>query len=159
MSYSNISATLTEKDMAVINDALTQIEQKLPFLINLSMNERKGLFKLGTKSLDFVEDAFAAAQNFPTILPATFDAEEFRKDSSLFKSMTSLTQRIDSLAEKVNDTLLAVGSEALNSSLFVYAYVQTASDSTPGLKNIAEKLKERFKRNPYKRTAAPVSNE
>jgi hypothetical protein len=30
-------------------------------------------------------------------------------------------------------------------SLEVYAYVQTAGDRTPGLKSVAQKLKERFK--------------
>jgi hypothetical protein len=30
-------------------------------------------------------------------------------------------------------------------SLEVYAYVQTAADRTPGLKSVAEKLKDRFK--------------
>jgi hypothetical protein len=45
----------------------------------------------------------------------------------------------------VDDTLLAVGSEAMNNSLTVYDYVKTAAKKTPGLKTIAEQLGERFK--------------
>jgi hypothetical protein len=49
------------------------------------------------------------------------------------------------LTEQVDDTLMAVGSEAMTSSLTVYDYVKTASKRTPGLKTVAEQLGERFK--------------
>jgi hypothetical protein len=49
------------------------------------------------------------------------------------------------LTEQVDDTLLAVGSDAMTSSLTVYDYVKTAAKKTPGLKTIAEQLGERFK--------------
>jgi hypothetical protein len=52
---------------------------------------------------------------------------------------------LDSLHEKVDNTHAAVGSEAMQASLEVYAYVQTAKDRVPGLKSVAEKLRERFK--------------
>ncbi len=49
------------------------------------------------------------------------------------------------ITEQVDDTLLAVGSEAMSSSLTVYDYVKTAAKKTPGLKTVAEQLGERFK--------------
>jgi hypothetical protein len=36
--------------------------QKLPFLINLTADERKSIFKAGPDSLSFVTNAFTAAQ-------------------------------------------------------------------------------------------------
>jgi hypothetical protein len=45
----------------------------------------------------------------------------------------------------VDDTLMAVSSEAMTSSLTVYDYVKTAAKKTPGLKTLAEQLGERFK--------------
>ncbi len=47
---------------------------------------------------------------------------------------------LNQLSEQVDDTLLAVGSEAMTSSLTVYDYVKTAAKKTPGLKGIAEQL-------------------
>lgn len=49
------------------------------------------------------------------------------------------------MTEQVDDTLLAVGSEAMSSSLTVYDYVKTAAKKTPGLKILAHQLGERFK--------------
>ncbi len=40
---------------------------------------------------------------------------------------------------------MAVGSEAMTSSLTVYDYVKTASKKTPSLKTVAEQLGDRFK--------------
>lgn len=39
---------------------------------------------------------------------------------------------------------MAVGSEAMGSSLTVYDYVKTSAKKTPGLKTLAEQLGERF---------------
>jgi hypothetical protein len=49
------------------------------------------------------------------------------------------------LSEQVDDTLMAVGSDAMSNSLTVYDYVKTASKKTPGLKAIAEQLGSLFK--------------
>ena len=146
MPYSNISAALSTPDVDAIKAAITTINQKLPFLVNLSSDERKSLYKLGSKSVDFVNDASLAAKNYPTIFPASFNIVEFQKDADLVKALSEVKLLLDSLCERVNDTLTAVGSEAMGESLDVYAYVQRASDAnTPGLKTVADKLKERFK--------------
>ena len=146
MSYQNISVNLVQADIDAIKAALVTINTKLPFLITLDAEERKTLFKLGPKSADFVQDASGASINFPNILPASFDKAEYAKDTALFKTLADLKFLIDSLQEKLDHTYMAVGSEAMVASLEVYAYVQTAADRTPGLKTVAEKLKDRFKR-------------
>ncbi len=51
----------------------------------------------------------------------------------------------DQLTKQVDDTLMAVGSEAMTGSLTVYDYIKTVSKKTPGLKTVAEQLGERFK--------------
>ncbi len=145
MSYQNISYDLPTADLDAVKAAIATIQQKLPFLVTLDGQERKALFKLGPKSADFVQDAGAAAGSFPTILPSSFDAAEFNRDTTLFKSLSEVKLLLDSLCEKVDHTYFAVGSEAMTASLEVYAYVQTASDRTPGLKTVAEKLKDRFR--------------
>jgi hypothetical protein len=117
----------------------------LPFLITLDAEERKALFKLGPKSADFVKDASMAAVNFPAMLPASFDKVEYTKDTTLFDALGDLKSLVDSLQEKLDNTYMAVGSEAMVASLEVYAYVQTAADRTPGLKSVADKLKDRFR--------------
>jgi hypothetical protein len=56
MSYQNISYSLPKADIDAVKVALETITGKLPFLITLGAEERKALFKLGTKSADFVKE-------------------------------------------------------------------------------------------------------
>lgn len=146
MSYSNISSMLSAQEVTDIKNLIANISKQMPFLISLTPKERSSILKLGPKSADFASDAAVAAKGFPKILPESFQKEEFQKDSALFANLTEIAMELDALQEKVNDTLLAVGSEAMSEALEVYAYVQTAAPKTPGLKSVAEKLKERFKR-------------
>jgi hypothetical protein len=145
MSYQNISAKLSDTDLQEIKAALVVIETKLPFLVHLTVEERRKLFKMGNKSLAFVSNSLTAAQSNPDILPASFDLDEFMSDYQLATALTEVHLRLQQLTEKVDDTLLAVSSEAMHSSLTVYDYVKTAAKQTPGLKAIAEQLGERFK--------------
>ena len=145
MAYQNITASLSPQDIQEVKAALQKVQQKLPFLITLSTEERRKLVKMGDKSLAFVNNSVTAAQSNPEILPATFDVEELVRDYQLAAVLTELLISIQQLTEQVDDTLMAVGSEAMTGSLTVYDYVKTASKKTPGLKSVAEQLGERFK--------------
>ncbi|OYE06174.1 hypothetical protein [Nostoc sp. 'Peltigera membranacea cyanobiont' 232] len=145
MAYQNIAAALSPQDIQEIKAALQKIQQKMPFLVTLSTEERRKLVKMGDKSLAFVNNSVTAAQSNREILPATFDVEELVRDYQLATALTEVLISMQQLAEQVDDTLMAVGSEAMTSSLTVYDYVKTASKKTPGLKIVAEQLGERFK--------------
>ena len=157
MPYQNITATLSDTDIQQIKAALDTIQQKLPFLVNLTTDERRKLFKMGDKSLAFVNNSLSTAQSNRDILPASFDLDEFMRDYQLTVALTELLLGLRQLEEKVDDTLMAVSSEAMSSSLTVYDYVKTAAKKTPGLKTVADQLGERFKAiktKPSKPTAA-----
>ncbi|MEH2232572.1 MAG: hypothetical protein V7K71_23565 [Nostoc sp.] len=158
MAYQNIAATLSPQDIQEIKAALQTVQKKMPFLITLSNEERRKLVKMGDKSLAFVNNSITAAQSNREILPATFDVEELVQDYQLAAALTELLTSMQQLTEQVDDTLMAVGSEAMTSSLTVYDYVKTASKKTPGLKTVAEQLGERFKAiGKGKSTKTPVS--
>ena len=146
MSYQNLSYVMPQADVDAVKAAIATINAKMTFLINLLEDEKKGLFKLGPKSADFVQDCAIVVQNYNSILPPNFPAAEFLKGAQLFKSLLELGMLIDSLQEKIHDTLMAVGSEAMGSALQVYAYVQAAAHINPGMKSVEEKLSERFKK-------------
>ncbi|MBW4451939.1 MAG: hypothetical protein KME55_04235 [Nostoc indistinguendum CM1-VF10] len=145
MAYQNITGSLTPADIQEIKAAFATIEAKLPFLVTLSVEERRKLFKMGDKSLAFVNTSLTAAQSNREILPASFDVDEFVRDYQLAATLSELLIGLRQLPEQVDDTLMAVGSETMSSSLTVYDYVKTAAKKTPGLKTIAEQLGERFK--------------
>ncbi|MBD2070314.1 hypothetical protein H6F93_22845 [Leptolyngbya sp. FACHB-671] len=145
MPYQNISATLTDEKLKEIKTAIATIQTNMPFLVNLTTDERRKRFKMGDKSLAFVNNSLSVTQNNSEIVPANFDIAEFAKDYQLMVALTEILSLLEQLTEKVDDTLVAVGSESMASSLLVYDYVKTAAKHTPGLKSVADQLGERFK--------------
>jgi hypothetical protein len=146
MPYQNIDATLSTADLQAVKDAFATILQKLPFLINLSVDERKSTFKAGPNSLSFVQNALTSAQNNPSIFPASFSATDFQRDVDLFASLTELQTIAESVASQIDDTRLAVGGEAMQAASQVYNYIKTAAKTTPGLRPLADQLGERFQK-------------
>ncbi|MGB7085242.1 MAG: hypothetical protein WBD47_06785 [Phormidesmis sp.] len=146
MVYKNIDSDLSQADLAKIKAALKTVQEQLPFLVHLSVQERRRSFKMGDKSLAFVTNSLLAAQSNPEILPGSFDVEAFGRDYQLSRSLLEVQGILKQLNEKVDDTLLAVGSEAMTGSLSVYEYVKAAAKREPGLKGLAEQLGERFKK-------------
>lgn len=145
MPYQNIDATLSPEDIQAIKAAVGTIVQKLPFLVNLTPQERKSLFKAGPDSISFLQNAMNAAEDHPDILPRSFSTPAFKNDVELFTAMTDIGTVIASLASEVDDTRIAVGGEAMQEASQVYTYVKAAAKTTPGLKPVAEQLGERFR--------------
>lgn len=145
MAYQNISASISDTDLQAIKDAIQLIGNKMPFLIALSVDEKRNLFKLGSKSTDFVNNCNQVAENYPNILPANFDKVELAKDSKLFTQLSELQLLLNTLNEKLNDTSIVIGNEAMKASLTVYDYVKTAAKSEAGMKTVVEQLQQRFK--------------
>ena len=73
MSRTSISATLARKEKDAVLQAIATIKEKLPFLIDLSAEERKALPKMGDKSRAFVGKALEVATQNPEFLPRSFD--------------------------------------------------------------------------------------
>lgn len=145
MANPNISAALSDEDVAAIIAAADTIKTKISFGVTLSPDQRQALPKLGTKSGGFVSEAQAAAAAHPDIFPAAFDKAEFAKDAALFEKLLAVYVAVAPIAEMVEHTTMAVGSEAFAEARTVYSYVKTAAKTTPGLQGVADKLGERFK--------------
>lgn len=142
---SELNQMLSDQDMQEIKQAIDLIQAKLPFLITLSVDERKRLYKMGDKRIAFVQNSLSAAQSNPNILPASFDLKGFNQRYQMAVRLNEVLMRVQQLHEQVDDTVLAMGSEAMGHSLTVYDYVKTAAKKTPGLKGIAEQLGTLFK--------------
>jgi hypothetical protein len=95
--------------------------------------------------LPFVEEAFRFAGNNTELFPSYLKYEEFRKDFYLFRNLKALQDLLKPLYEKINDTLIAVGSETFSAARdFYYAVKRAAESGVPGCDVIARDLGERF---------------
>ena len=145
MTATPISATLTQADRAAVMDAIATIKDRLPFLVDLSVEERKALPKIGDKSRAFVSKALEVAIQNPDFLPRSFDLDEMRKDVQLFEAIYPLVMALAQLQELMDDTYTLVGSEAYAAALQVYNYAK-ASGQGSGLDAVVDELGQRFAR-------------
>ncbi|MBD2354127.1 hypothetical protein H6G41_05735 [Tolypothrix sp. FACHB-123] len=145
MADTQVSAKLSAADREAVMEAIGTIRQKLPFLIDLSTEERKALPKLGDKSRAFVSKALEIAAQNPDFLPRSFDVDEMRRDIELFEALYPILLSLTQLQELVDDTSVAVGSEAYAAGLLVYNYAK-ASGKGAGLDSMVDDLGRRFAR-------------
>lgn len=146
MPNRKIDATISPADVQAIKDALTVIRTKLPFLVKLSVDERRATFKAGPDSISFLQNALAAVRAHPDIFPTTFDQAAFAQDVELLESMSDVNAQVDSVASAIDDTRMAVGGEAMQAGVQVYEYVRAAEKTQPGLKPLVDRLGERFQK-------------
>jgi hypothetical protein len=145
MADSKVSAKLSPTDKKAVMDAINTIKEKLPFLIDLTTEERKSLPKLGDKSRAFVSKALEIAAQNPDFLPRSFDVDEMRRDIELFEDLYPILLSLSQLQELIDDTSVAVGSEAYAAGLMVYNYAK-ASGKGAGLESMIDDLGRRFAR-------------
>ncbi|BAT56318.1 hypothetical protein NOS3756_53220 [Nostoc sp. NIES-3756] len=145
MPDSKVSARLTPADREAVMQSINTIKEKLPFLVDLTTEERKSLPKLGDKSRAFVSKALEIATQNPDFLPRSFDLDEMRRDIELFEALYPILLSLTQLQELVDDTSVAVGSEAYAAGLMVYNYAK-ASGKGAGLDSMVDDLGRRFAR-------------
>ncbi|MEH2079733.1 MAG: hypothetical protein V7K89_06885 [Nostoc sp.] len=145
MADNKVSAKLSSADREAVMQAITTIREKLPFLIDLTTEERKALPKLGDKSRAFVSKALEIGTQNPDFLPRSFDLNEMRQDIELFEALYPILLSLTQLQELVDDTSVAVGSEAYAAGLMVYNYAKVSGKGA-GLDSMIDDLGRRFAR-------------
>ena len=157
MAENRISATLAPADKEAVMQAIATIREKLPFLVDLTTDERRTMLKMGDKSRAFVSKALEVATQNPNFLPRSFDLEEMRRDLTLFEALYPVLLSLTQLQELVDDTCIASASEAYAAALAVYSYAKASGDVT-GLDGVIDEMGRRFnRRSKKKQPEVPVS--
>ena len=151
-----INGTLAPADQDAILAAIGTIKQKLPFLIDLSKGQRKGMSRLGNKTHSFVKKALNVAAQNSGVLPATFDVNQMRSHTQLFEDLTPIKLAIDQLKKQLDDTVTGAGNQAYTAALDVYAVAKSRFGRAK-LETAATELGQRF-RGKKKAAAASASS-
>ncbi len=140
-----IDAVLKTGDRDQILNLIAQIRALLPFLIDLSPEERQTLPKMGDKSRAFVSQAVTLAEKDDSYLPRSFEVAEMKRDVELAEMLYPIMVALKQLTEFVDDTYIEVGSEAYTAALVVY---QSAKQNGRGeaLDDLLDALGQRFAR-------------
>jgi hypothetical protein len=139
-----VSAVLAAEDIDAVKTAISSIDSRLPFLVNLSPEEVKALPRFGDKSIGFVNKALELALQKDEFLPRSFSVEEFKKDVELYTKLYSVLQPLRGLAKKLENTFFEVGAEAYSAALVVYNCAKNSGQDLNGLETVLDELGKRF---------------
>ena len=146
MSTNRVSAVLNDADKTAVLEALAQVKEKMPFLINLTGQERKRSRTMGAKSVEYVNLSLQSSKTFGSLIPPSVDISEFSKDVILVNQLLEVRMEVDALLEGIDDTMLAAGSDAMRYADLVYSYLKTGSKTNAGVKSVTADISKRYMR-------------
>jgi hypothetical protein len=142
-----ISASLSAQDMTDIMAAFDTIESKLPFLINLTMADKRRMPTIGTERGGMVDTFTIEMDLHPELIPSYVDMPELALDRALFLQLGAIKTRANELCEGINDTHQAVGSDMYMAYTSFYNNVkQAAKRAVVGVDAIYQNLRRFFQR-------------
>jgi hypothetical protein len=137
----------------VLKEVLKDIENiwnKLSFLINLSLQERRKLSDMNERRIPFVRKALEYARKEPGPLPINTDLDKLEMNLKAVINLRILKREIDKLDEGIRDTLAKLGSEGYEAALIIYnSYGLGRRTDYPGIDYIYNDLRQHFKRGGY----------
>ncbi|MDD5570538.1 MAG: hypothetical protein PHD97_05195 [Bacteroidales bacterium] len=149
MAYNNISVSLTDAQKVALRTSIAALKNMLPFLINLTPAERKRLRKTGNKRLSYVLEVLRVATANPQVLPTSFSLTEFTKDVVFMNDLAEFLGILKPVYEGMEDTMLAVGNEAIREADEVYGYLKVAGkkSGSQALNISIQKISNNLKQN------------
>jgi len=148
MAYNNIDAEVPDADKEAFKNNLIAAMILLPFLVNLTIDERRRLIKIGNNRYTFVKRFIQIAENNASEFPVSFNLAGLKKDFELFDDLKDLIIPMVQDLEKLTDTQKAVGNEALTKALQGKQMLEAANRTNAGLDDVVAELREFFDRTP-----------
>ncbi|MCW3789373.1 hypothetical protein [Plebeiibacterium sediminum] len=135
----------------VLTEALNKLNEVnsilSPYLLTVTKDDRRGLAKMGNKSLAFVTEANEYSKQNPNLRPAFTSQEDFDIDVADATGLLPVSGILEKLLSQVEDTSLVAGSEALNHALLFYNNTKLAAkNGVAGAQEITNSLSTRFTR-------------
>jgi len=150
----NIPADVLAGVVTKLNEVAVTLK---PYLLTLTPTQRGDLPKMGDKSAAFVQKAFEFSKTNPEFAPGYLNLADFEIDYTDSQILIPIINTVMQLANGIDDTKLAAGSEAYQAALLYYNGVQRAVEgNVPGAKAIFDELKNRFPAKVKKQEALAV---
>lgn len=141
-----VSAILPPETKAEVLKMIGEIKTKLNFLLTLQNDEVKRIVKAANGFAPFIEKSYNSINDHPEIMSNVFDIDEFKRDFALSKDLAVIANQINELANSLENTLMAVNSDALVGALEIYAAVKQNLDKVPGLNVVTQEMAEFFQK-------------
>lgn len=157
MSFPKINATLADADRDKILADIKESWTLMPFMINITDDEKKAIPKMGQVNIGWVQKALDYAAANPKLVPPYLNVGDLNCEVSLAEQLSPIFEAVNQLASALDSTYAVVGSEAYVTALSFYNSVRDAAKrDVPGAKAIYDDLQKRFPGHP-KGNANPQS--
>ena len=141
-----IDFELTKENEESSIQSIRSTEALLPFLVNLSTDERRRLAKMGRDGLDFAEKSLMHAADNPGLVASYMDIPAMQRDLNLMKQVQRVLGVTESFCEKLRDTYMVLGAEVYDGARVFYRTVKNAAVSgAKGCDYIAKDLGDHYK--------------
>ena len=145
MSQNLISLSLTDDDYTAIDQAIATLEARLGGLIDLSVDERRGIVRMGDKSEAFCRQTLSLMTENRGMVPADVGLDEAVNDLSQLDLLRRRTIRLRQLAGRCEDSETALGSDVMSTSLEGYALLKVLGKGS-ALEGLRQEISARFNR-------------
>lgn len=139
-----VSAILAAAAITNITTAINTIKTNMPFLINLTPDERKAKRKTGTKREGYVAQVYQDTLAHPEAIPSTFSVPEWTKDENLNAALKNIFSLLGAVDESIDDTLLQLSFERIKQADQCYDYLKTAAKGNAALTAIVDNIAQQF---------------
>lgn len=141
-----LSVTFTEEEVQLANSHITALLVLFsPKCISLTPDERKEYGRIGDKTENWARKGIEYMKEQPEFNPAFIDVEEAQQDFASREILKPLLQKITSLNNMLDDTMLVLGADINGANLSYYRNIKMlARQGVIGAKAIYEDLKARF---------------
>lgn len=141
-----ISLELTPAQKTAIEDAVAALKTAVAgLLINLTVDERRSVAKIGDKTLAFDEKCEFYMDAHPELVPGFVDTAEMAKDRKLVDDLLPCLRELAPICEGLEDTIMLANADNMMADLAFYQSVrQAAKRGVPGADTVYNDLKARF---------------
>ena len=126
LSEARLSLTFVAEDLQAMDAALDALESRLCMLISLRPDIQPGLARMGEKSEAFCRRTLAAIAAQPQMRMPEFDLAAAQADLAAADALHPRLVRLRRLAERAEDTELALGSDVMVAALQGHGLLEAA---------------------------------
>ena len=150
-----LSAEISDTVKAEVLAKFQEIKALLPFLINLSAEEKRAMATISTERGAMDETFHREMTAHPDLVPSYVDSAELARDRELRLDLLEILQAAREVTDTLEDTAHAAGSDVLLAYLAFYSNAkQAAKRGVPGTGTLTDNLARFF---PNTRRALPTT--
>lgn len=145
MMQNLVSLNLTAENIRALDAALVTVEETLAGLLELSVDQRRTLSKMGDRSEAFCRQTLVVLGENRHLIPPGLDFAEAESDLRHLDLLRPRFARLRRLAAKADDTEMALGSDIMTFALDGYALAKVIGKGN-ALDTMKEAMSLRYKR-------------